>query len=220
MPLRNLQSQLEDIYEVQCEYDVRDFLVTDPEFARRMDRGPDARDVDEKLLLVQDGESVDLALYLDRDLLARMLEHNPVTRLHSGNIIDFWIVLEGVSHFIYVAWSAARERRVTLLELEMQAEVDKYVSALFTFGQQQNGQFPDKLHQSLFDAPTFDQALSRIALERYKNANRYAAKYCLGLESRYLRRARIEHLLSDLRRFYRMPQGEKIRHIDSMHTSI
>ena len=49
-------------------------------------------------------------------------------RLDGENLADFWSALEGVSHFTYYAWNAARDKSVSLFELELQAEVDKFVT--------------------------------------------------------------------------------------------
>ena len=39
----------------------------------------------------------------------------------------FCLALEGVSHFLYLIWNASFDRSVTLLEMELQAEIDKFV---------------------------------------------------------------------------------------------
>ena len=74
-----------------------------------------------------DGEA-DVALYLERELLDRLDRHDPLTKLDGDNLADFWSALEGVSHFTYYAWNAARDKTVSLFELELQAEVDKFVT--------------------------------------------------------------------------------------------
>ena len=51
-----------------------------------------------------------------------------MVRLNENNVADYWTALEGVSHFTYYAWNAARDKPVSLFELELQAEVDKFVT--------------------------------------------------------------------------------------------
>lgn len=211
--LSSLQRQLEAIYELQISHDVGDFLVTDADVARNLHGDEHDREVDEKLLVRQDGDNVDIALYVDRAVVDRLTEDDPMLRLHEGNIADFCTALEGVSHFLYLTWNAAHARGVSLLELEMQAEVDKYVSTAFLFGQQASGRVPEDLHRWLFDDPVFDENLDRASLERYRDANNYASRFCARLEERYLRNYRRAEMINELRSFYRLTQREKISRI-------
>ncbi len=216
--VREIQRLLERIYQIELDHNVSDFLITDPKFVRLLEDSSSARDVNEKLLVAEVEDGIDIALFIDQVVLDRLSDDDPSSRLHDGNLSDFWIVLEGVSHFVYLVRSAAFDRRVTLLELELQAEVDKYVGTLFVV-QQQRGAVPARLHHWLFEKPVFDDALENEALERYRRANRYAGKYCLTLENRFLRRPARESLIAELRRFYRMPHHKKMRHIDDRRLS-
>ena len=67
---------------------------------------------------------------------------DPLEALDEGNLADYCTALEGVSHFHYLVWSLARGRNVSLLELELQAEVDKYASAVALLTRQRAGRFP------------------------------------------------------------------------------
>lgn len=142
-------------------------------------------------------------------------EHDPTRELHSGNMKEFCLALEGVSHFLYVAWNAGYDRCVTLLELELQAEVDKYVTLVDVLKQRCDHHIPPRLRDWLFEQVTFDPNLSDEALGRYRDANYFAGKYCMNLESRYVNDRRDGELSRELRKFYRLPQGEKIRLIES-----
>ena len=214
--LQALQQHLERIYAIAVDHDVDDFLITDPELAREIDNGDKAREIDEKLLVMQDGDCIDLALYLDSDLVTRLAGDDPTAFLHQGNLVDFCTALEGVSHFLYLTWNAALERSITCLEMEMQAEVDKYIAIATLLNQQGRKRIPAQLHRWLFDAPIFDTALDQAELERYRDANRYAGKYCLQLENRYLRAFDAGHstMFEDLRQFYRLGLRDKIRRIE------
>ena len=206
-----LQDQLARIYEIESEHSVSEFLVTDRDVVREIE-GDGARDIPEKLLVRENGDDLDLALYVDHGVLARLEKKDPTERLDGENLSDFLVLLEGVSHFVYLTFNAARERPVTLLELELQAEVDKFVTALFQFGAQDGGRVPRKLGAILFEDVSFDAALDDHGRERYETANRVAAKYCTTLESRFLGpRANVRDLVDDVRRFYRLHQEEKLR---------
>ena len=210
--LSSLQRQLERIYEIEIPHRVDDFLVTDPDILQAVagkSVDEEAR-IEERLLVVQDGDNVDIALYLDNEVIARLSADDPTTCLHDGNLADFCTAMEGVSHFLYLLWNARHERGVSLLELEMQAEIDKYVSTALLFGQQASGRIPANLHRWLFEKPRFDATLDRPSLERYRDANHFASIYCARLEKRYLSGARGAGLLNDLRRLYRLTHRAKI----------
>ncbi len=213
MKLKPIQRHLQRIYEVHVPHNVDDFVVTDRALLEAL--GDDTRKSDEKLLVVQNGEEVELALYLDPEIMERLREDDPTRRLHHGNIADFFTALEGVSHFLYLTWNAEYERGVSLLELEMQAEVDKYVSTAMIFGSQDEGRVPQQLYAWLFDDPVFDQSLDGESLKRYRDANYYASRYCSQIEAYYFRERRSGNLMNELRRFYRLPQHHKIKRIES-----
>jgi hypothetical protein len=212
MLLAKLQTLLHELYALDVGYGVDDFLITDAVFARALDAG--GRDVDEKLLIAEADGEAEVALYLERELLDRLQQRDPLTALDAANLADFWAALEGVSHFTYYAWNAQREKPVTLFELELQAEVDKFVTTGMLL-RQQSGREPHELHGWLFDKPRLDAQLSGEERERYARANRYAGKYCQRLAPALMRGAGHEHTRRELRRFYRLSQTSKLAHIDS-----
>ena len=212
MLLGALQSLLSDLYDLHVPYDVGDFLTTDAGFANAADRH--GRTVDEKLLIAEcDGEA-NVSLYLERQLLDRLELSDPLSQLTAKNLEDFWTAFEGVSHFIYYAWNAGIEKPVTLLEMELQAEVDKFVGTALLL-HRQGGRQPAELHRWLFDLPRFDERLDGAELDRYRDANRYAGKYCRRLAPALAKSPTGQPVMRELRRFYRLSQTPKIEHIES-----
>ena len=126
MRLGGLQDLLSEFYALDLEYEVDDFVTTDEKLARALDGG--GRELDEKLLIAENDGEAEVSLYLEERLLERLERSDPLTRLDSDNLEDFLTAFEGVSHFTYYAWNAQLEKPVTLLEMELQAEVDKYVA--------------------------------------------------------------------------------------------
>jgi len=211
MELRELQCLLGALYGIDVEADVRDYLVTD---RRQLERwhAPGDRMPDEELLIEEDGEELGVALYLDAGLVERVAAMQPRELLQAGNFGDYCTAIEGLSHFNYVAWNAARECRVTLLELEMQAEVDKYASARLLLSARQQRALPRLLPQ-LFAGARFDALLPAASLRCYEDAWALAARYCLSLEARFPAGASPEPMLRELRRFFRLPRPGKVSHI-------
>ena len=165
----------------------------------------------ETLLVSQDDDGLAVSLFLDRDMLDRLESANPLDRLRAEQLDDLWKVLEGISHFNCVVWKAAEDREVKLLELELQAEIDKFVSTLQLALRQGNTDILNGLHGWLFDNVSFRDDLDDEQLHRYRAANNYAAQYCRGLRQHLIDDDQLA--LSELRRFYRLQLTDKISHI-------
>jgi hypothetical protein len=211
MLLSRLQHFIGDIYDVSVAHDVYDFLVTD---RQRLPGPAQGGRADEELIVAQGMEGSDevaLALYLDPQLLQRLASADPLERLHAGNVGDWWTALEGVSHFLYLAWNAGHDKPVSLLELEMQAEVDKYVASYWLLRRQSPGHFPAELRRLLFARTRVDPQLAGPRVELYREASRYAERFCERLEQSLARRARDADagVLAQLRRFYRLTHARK-----------
>jgi hypothetical protein len=213
--LRRMQTLLAQLYDAPVHEDVQDFLLSD---RRRLHAavGAGSRHVaDEQVYVVEEAQGVRVGLFLDRGVLERLEQRDPLDALDDDNLPDFCTALEGVSHFHYLVWSLARGRNVSLLELELQAEVDKYASAVALMTRQQAGRFPGALHARLFHAVSFLPELDEVSRRRYEEANRHAARFCRSLEERFLRvrRQRPELWLAELRQFFRRGHQEKIRQL-------
>lgn len=215
MLLRRMQSLLTRLYDAPVEHDAEDFLISDLDRLRDVvgdERGPLS---DEQVFVVQEDGGVRIGLFIDERVLEHLERHDPLQTLDEHNLHDFCTALEGVSHFHYLIWSFARNRPVSLLELELQAEVDKYASALALMTQQRAGAFPGALHAQMFGGVSFLPQLDDASRRRYEEANRHAARYCRSLDQRYLqpRRSQPEKWLAELRRFFRCGHQEKIRQL-------
>lgn len=119
-------------------------------------------------------------------------------------------IIEGVSHFVYLADRASHARTTTQLELEVQAEIDKYVvlaSSLRDFDERAS----QKLRATLYDDATFVHGASTEEGERYRLANLCAQRFTARLEREYVARARYRELRGELRRFFHMGQSDKLR---------
>jgi hypothetical protein len=207
-----MQSLLARLYDAHVEHDPQEFLISD---RRQLERilGAEARDVsDEHVFIVEGEDGIRVGLFIDREVLLRLARRDPLQALDETNLQDFCTALEGVSHFHYLLWSLHRGRAVSLLELELQAEVDKYASALTLLTRQRDGAFPRTLHAVMFERVRFVPQLQTSVQRRYEEANRHAARYCRDLDDRFLRgrRSRPEAWVSELRRFFRCPHQQKL----------
>ncbi|MEO7328293.1 MAG: hypothetical protein ABI193_06930 [Minicystis sp.] len=157
----------------------------------------------EALLIHDHGGEIEISLRL------------PAAALEAGARPGFDLlcqIIEGVSHFLYVAERARRELPATELELELQAEVDKYL--LFAHGTAEAPRFEparaERLRARLFERITYLHPAGTEQGDRYRMANDLAARFSGRLERRFARHGRFDQMRSELRRFYGASQTEKI----------
>ncbi|MBT7950302.1 MAG: hypothetical protein HN764_01635 [Gammaproteobacteria bacterium] len=193
---------------------MNDFLITSHALADELDSENQKSNLKEKLLLRQDDGELSLSLYLHTDVVEKMLEDDPVQNLHEGNMQDFCLALEGVSHFLYLSWNASFDRSVTMLEMELQAEIDKFVMLVLCLEKQNRRAEPGKLRQILFETANYHKELGESERQRYRDASYFAEKYCWQLESDYLNNRGRQQLLQELRQFYRLTQMDKLSRIN------
>jgi hypothetical protein len=212
MVLQQLQDLLAGIYDLPLPYNVYDFLFTERE---RLPRTVRDSATDEQVLVVDEGDAAAVGLFLDARLLERLALANPLEALHGGNLADYWTALEGVSHFICLAWNAGHDRGVSLLELELQAEIDKYVTSWWLLREQDPARYPAELHRLLFERCRIDVRLAGGRGQLYREANQYAARFCRRLERQLSAQAAAcrHEALAELRRFYRLTRERKMTHI-------
>lgn len=172
----------------------------------RLDR---AANVDDFVHHAGDGER--------EGLLVRETDGGLELRLHlprlddAGERLDpICQIIEGVSHFVYLADRASREQTTTQLELELQAEVDKYVvlaASVDGFDERTSR----RLRERLYERVAYVHAPDTVEGERYRVANDRARRFTGRLEREFIARARYAELRAELRRFFHMSQGDKLR---------
>jgi len=211
--LRAMQDLLAGIYDVPLAHDVDGFVLTD---RSRLPPARGANGADEEVLFAEDGDTLWVSVFLEPGVLRRLASENPFEALHGGNIADTWTALEGVSHFLRLAWSATHGRPVTLLELELQGEIDKYVGSLWLLREQNPERFPFELHHVLFERAQVDPTLAGERIGLYRRANAYAARFCRRLARGLRHTGSAPHAaaIAELRRFYRMSSERKFRYIE------
>ncbi|MBX3190860.1 MAG: hypothetical protein KF819_27935 [Labilithrix sp.] len=186
-----IQRGLETLYRLDRAADVDAFVTHAGEGER------------EALLVRESEEGLELQLRVPR-LGARDVDVD-------GPALDpLCQIIEGVSHFVYIADRASQNREATQLELEMQAEIDKYVilaASLQSFDENTSRRLRERLYENV----TFVHDEDSVEGERYRVANGCARRFTARLEREYVARARFGELQGALRRFFHMGQGEKLR---------
>jgi hypothetical protein len=203
--LAAVQRGLEALYRVETELCVDDFVI---DRATRDALAP-ARAPREQLLVAERDGELELALYVDPAVLAELAARDPRRGLDQDNLQAFVLAVEGVSHFVYVAWRARQGRPVSALELELQAEIDKFVACALAPG----GLDVFELKRRLFERFQLERGMDAGERERYTVANENARAFAGELTDRYLERGAVPEMLAELRRFYRQGIDGKLARI-------
>jgi hypothetical protein len=188
-----VQQQLEDLYALEPGPDIAHYVRAGPRAAH------------ESLLLREADGMVEVALELPDYLV--VLTARPFPREPNSGWLE---LIEGVSHFVYVAERARTDLPTTLLELELQAEVDKFV--LLGLGGAHPGLTRIAAHEArclyrtLYDAVRYLHPAGTILGDRYRAASDLAARFVVRL----LAMRSNEGVLAMLRRFYRCGQADKV----------
>jgi len=196
-------------------------LVREIALASRIQRGLEAlyrldpaADVDAFVTPAGDGERETLFVRESEDGLELLLRLPQLAErtvdVEGAGLDPLCQIIEGVSHFVYLADRSSQNREATQLEMELQAEVDKYVilaSSLRDFDERTSRRLRERLYENIayvHDAHTKEG-------ERYRVANASARRFTHRLERDYVTRARFRELQGELRRFFHLGQGEKLR---------
>ncbi len=203
--LRKLQRGLETLYRVDTHVSINDFMLD----STQREKLSAERHPEEQLLLSEavNGD-LEIGLFINEPSISNLAKNDPAQRLSNHNMQDFLFAIEGVSHFILSVWSANADRQFSVIELELQAEVDKYITCLLTHST--SPQFSKALRTRLFSRFEFHEDLNSEELERYTVANENARRYSESLEKRFVANHSIDQMLIELRRFYRMSFTQKI----------
>ena len=187
-----IQRALERLYQLDRVADVDEYVTFAAEDGER-----------EALLVREIGSEMELSLRLPalakKEFDAGERDLDPLCQ-----------IIEGVSHFVYLADRARACREATQLEMELQAEVDKYVVLAASLGAVEP-RSSALLRARLYDDVSYAHEPDTELGQRYRIANYLAGKFVRGLERDYLAARRYRELHARLRAFYRMGQEEKLR---------
>jgi len=214
--LHSLQLYLENIYDIRINYDINQFVFHDIDRLSALQPVHGVRNSKELLFISESTDGLELSLYLDEPTVHELAKNNPFKCLNQDNLNAFCLVAEGISHFVYLIWSATHNRTVSQLELELQAEVDKYILCASMLANQANGKLPANLCDLLFERITYNSDLSREQELRYRLANDYANSYCRRLHHRMINFGESKLITNEIRRFYRLWHQHKMKRINTL----
>lgn len=206
MKIRDIYEMLCVLYEPRNKIEIEDYLIAadEGEGSARIGNAVSER---EALFIRECGGETELGLFIGPEIIAALERGDLLSRVD-----ELACAAEGVSHILYVADRAAKGRKVSRLELELQAEVDKFIVMHLIAAERSNAISPD-LFERQFEGHSFDSGLSADEIERYETASHFAAKYCAHLRSQYFNPLRLGGLISNARDFFERDFGEKIERL-------
>ena len=207
--LDDIQRRIEAVYGLEPQEPVAEYVIPPEEAGAYPGDGS-------RTLVRQEGDELRVAVVFEESVTRRLRDADPRLRLDGGNLGPFATLTEEVSHFVYLMFCAQAERRITQLELELQGDVDKYLTALAFLSLQSEGAASSRLREALFRRYRLAEHVTPERAERYHAASRLADRYCGWLERHYVRSGRSADLTREARRFYRLGQGEKLERIARM----
>ncbi len=209
----HVQGQLEAIHDRASPYRAREFLL-DRRLLERLGRRALAP---EELVIVEGEEGLDLGLYLAPELFQELRRVQPSgvsgASLAEERLFAFAPVVEGVSHFLYVAEAAGRERPVSQLELEIQGELDKFAAASLHLWGRGLHRSVQRLCDRLFRGVSYLPHLGPDERRRYRAANELAGGFARHLCDRFVAEGRLDLFLRELREAYRLWAGHKLDYL-------
>jgi hypothetical protein len=188
--ITQLQQDIEAIYRLDGCPAIEPFLISTAE-AREL--FPEITPLRPQVLLKEEEGEISLAVHFGDHTLERLEKEG----LSQGGLGDFLSAVEEVSHFVFLSWNAQNLRKVTLLDVEFQGEIDKFLLASQYFAES------DGLFVRLFEQIAYDETLNEEARERYREANRLGGKYLKSLGGIFVDGLAKPQVLAQLRAFYR-----------------
>ncbi len=229
MIVGQLQSRLQRQYDLAFPYEVVQFVSHDEQLARQLSQqgqAPDARSEHSRphpepecLFIQQGGDTLEFTLYLDKTVMAAVSRHQE-TDQHTASadttasLDNLCTVMEGVSHAVCLLWHAHHERQIRPVDLELQAEIDKFLLLLTSSERCLDRR---QLHQQLFHQCRYVSEPGSELHARYRRANDFAADYCRWLVTQFIDNLDTSGLKTELARFYRLSGQAKFDRIQRLH---
>lgn len=171
---------ISDIYDLDLDLTGDDFLIS-AELARSLLPGPSPRT---GMLVIEHAEELQLGVYLD-----------PNDRDDPATLV------EEASHLVCLLWHAAHDLPVSVLILELQSEIDRFLYFCHKSGH---------LSFDCFELEGWADWIDDETRGRYEVAHQRAYRYCRTLARRFGDRCDTEGLVRELRRFYRASPETKL----------
>jgi len=160
------------------------------------------------LVVNQTQDGSDVAICLQKEILEEFSGRVYPQDFQMLELPRLSVLVEEVSHFNYFCEMSRVKREISPLDLEIQAEVDKFSFALSCLHQQQEEALADSVFDVIFDQLRMGEWVSSEDEETYRDAHQIARGFC----RRVLREHENFHEQLELfRQFFSLSPVEKRR---------
>jgi len=168
-----------------------------------------------KVLIRNNGNNLNASIYYPDELIRILESNDPRQGLNDGNVDACASFVEELDHFLFVARNFRQNRPFSLLELELQANITKYLilkyfTALYNRSLKLSRSDKEYIRYHLFYKRQYDMD-EPTEQRRYEDTRLFAIIYI-----KYLDKLPSKARLNDLRAFSRMGCSAKISHIQSV----
>ncbi len=204
-----IYSGIDNLSDFLIDDETYDLIKSDYNILSEVSSGENA-----KVIIFEDGDDFLLGLYFSENFRRNFESDNPRKKGISGsNIYNFSVLTEEIDHLLMCSYKALNDKPVSLLELELQANISKYliINTFLAFQQRTYPKVKDETKQAvkgLVFSTAFIEKKESIN-SRYKDAALYSREFIEDfekIESRYDR-------ITRLRKFYRYSPGKKLEKI-------
>lgn len=188
--LRQIQVELEQLNGIENPHDVRDFV--------RLNESENA------LVVREEGDDAEVAVLLHDALVQSYEGASFPNDFEFSQLADLSIIIEELSHFCLYCAKATNDRSLSPIEMEVQAEVDKFALALRWLEAENEEALKHRIYEQIFENYHFREELSDRARLRYQEAHLIAKNFCRQF-------VRNGWGAQDFRDFFSRPRSEKLR---------
>ncbi|MBI2335618.1 MAG: hypothetical protein HYU97_02510 [Deltaproteobacteria bacterium] len=194
------QRQIETLYQLPATFNIQNFLLAKSDLKGLLTENNPYLHADEVVLTATSDGELEIGVFFSPEILENLEQLNIQQKLN---------LIEGISHFLLIVYKHHSEIPLTQLELELQAEIDKFL--LLTLNQSCPTNPEEAL--ALISRPINLPNLNSNQDQLYRQASEFAKRYCHYLLQKYLHSHSIDPLLQEIRTFYRLPYFNKIQTI-------
>jgi len=188
--LLQVDSRLKKINGIQHSWQVEDFVMP--------------TETENTLLISERGEDADLAICLQKDLLDELSGLSFPNDFSLKVFPRVSLLVEELSHFHFYCVNATHQRKISALEMEVQAEVDKFSFALDCLEEMNLRNLEDDVFGILFNQLQLGPWVKSEERSRYQEAHQIARAFC-----RKLLRSTTDRSAT-IQEFYRMSPEERL----------
>jgi hypothetical protein len=190
---------MERVYRLEPSPPAETFFIEGPTVRKYLGPSHPLNGAEEVVVMVRRGPHLRVGLYFEKSLRRRISFSQNLTFHQLATLI------EGISHLLLILDRCRRDSRLSQLELELQAEVDKFL--FLRLAESESLRQGSKIH---LEAEANLKGLDSSRKNTYETARRLANRYCRHLEETYLGSRSMDPLWEELRGFYRMSHWKKL----------